>query len=282
MKSFPFAAHERPARHADFSLCATFLAYLLPKLPPYVSVCASPLPDAPFYSSSIATIPAFFFKWVAAKVRRLVSWRRGDARCWSPCAGSRMDHAGMGFRWAMAGDRDLLASDEDGVRKMLFGGADLGGWIWVEGRTTMVVVEADGCSWVARWVSTHLDLGIAAGQGRIAWILAIDVGRRRLGWKELLDRVALSVGDEDGRGWISPRKTMAERSSSRSWLPVMGGALGGVGSGSVHCPHHFGRLGFSMQVVAGLPIVMEHRIRCSGGALKFVYMQCKFYNLVLK
>ncbi|KAL6000986.1 hypothetical protein ACLOJK_006713 [Asimina triloba] len=36
---------------------------------------------------------------------------------------------------------------------------------------------------LARWDSTHLNLGAATGQGRIAWILAIDVGRRRLGWK---------------------------------------------------------------------------------------------------
>ncbi|KAL6009676.1 hypothetical protein ACLOJK_000105 [Asimina triloba] len=79
------------------------------------------------------------------------------------------------------------------------------------------MVEADGCSWVARWVSTHLDLGVAAGQGRIAWILVIDVGRRRLGWKELLDRAALPVGDEDGRGRISPRKTMAAEEDER-WM----------------------------------------------------------------
>ncbi|KAL6002512.1 hypothetical protein ACLOJK_034445 [Asimina triloba] len=44
----------------------------------------------------------------------------------------------------------------------------------VVGRAAGLVLEADGCSWVARWVSTHLDLGVAAG--RIAWILAIDVG----------------------------------------------------------------------------------------------------------
>ncbi|KAL6001547.1 hypothetical protein ACLOJK_007285 [Asimina triloba] len=214
MKSFPFAAHERPARRPGFSLCATFLACLPPKLPPYVSFdCLFPggeeMPTAG--------------RW--------------------PCAGSWMDHAGMGFRWAMAGDWDLLASDEDGARKMLFGGADLGG------RT----LSASLCS--GRRANDH-------GDGGGGWLLVGgEMGFNPSGFGQTRTG---GVGSRRGRRWPS-RKTMAERSSSRSWLPVMGGALGGVGSGSVRCPRHFGRLGFSMQVIAGLPIADSHGCRLEEG-----------------
>ncbi|KAL6009205.1 hypothetical protein ACLOJK_022432 [Asimina triloba] len=77
-----------------------------------------------------------------------------------------------------------------------------------EGRTAMVMVEADDCSWVARWVSTHLDLGVAAGQGRIAWILAIDVGRRAAG----------SGYSADGRrGWEGAAMTGSAVDGGRKW-----------------------------------------------------------------
>ncbi|KAL6001579.1 hypothetical protein ACLOJK_007317 [Asimina triloba] len=81
-----------------------------------------------------------------------------------------MDHAGVGFRWAMAGDRDLLASDEDGARKMLFGGADLGGDLlhWIErkgldlgGRTLSVSL----CLGRRRWRTVTARMEGAAGSG---------------------------------------------------------------------------------------------------------------------
>ncbi|KAL5982056.1 hypothetical protein ACLOJK_016125 [Asimina triloba] len=71
----------------------------------------------------------------------------------------------MGFRLAMAGDRDLLASDEDGARKMLFGGADLGRVAGIAGRMLLAWMKIGkmlwpdpmvrGCCWNAmtgRWV----------------------------------------------------------------------------------------------------------------------------------
>ncbi|KAL6010384.1 hypothetical protein ACLOJK_000815 [Asimina triloba] len=51
------------------------------------------------------------------------------------------------------------------------------------------------------------------------------------------------------------------RSSSRSWLPVMGGASGSVGSGSVRCPRHFGRLGSSICTTVGELAAGSHGCR---------------------
>ncbi|KAL5986728.1 hypothetical protein ACLOJK_015061 [Asimina triloba] len=50
-------------------------------------------------------------------------------------------------------------------------------WPWEEWTMKMGLIDAVRTALMERWVSTHLNLGAAAGQGRIAWILAIDVGR---------------------------------------------------------------------------------------------------------
>ncbi|KAL5991840.1 hypothetical protein ACLOJK_012751 [Asimina triloba] len=87
----------------------------------------------------------------------------------------------------------------------------------------------DGC-WVVGWRTELAGASVRRTQGRS--------GRcsRCLRWSV---EAAVAAGG-GGRRQISPRKTMAERSSSRSWLPVMGEASGGVGSGSVRCPRYFG------------------------------------------
>ncbi|KAL5997433.1 hypothetical protein ACLOJK_008363 [Asimina triloba] len=85
-------------------------------------------------------------------------------------------------------------------------GVDDGAWPLLaraEGRTTMVMVEADSCSWVARW---------------------------------LLDRAALPVGDKDGRGQIWIDGVVEELLQSRSGMEAGDGLLA-IGS---RCLRWFG------------------------------------------
>ncbi|KAL5977735.1 hypothetical protein ACLOJK_036743 [Asimina triloba] len=83
----------------------------------------------------------------------------------------------------MAGDRDLLASDEDGARKMLFGGADLGRVAGIAGRMLLAWMKIGkmlwpdpmvrGCCWntmTGRWVWDHVRR--ASGSRCLIFVLA--------------------------------------------------------------------------------------------------------------
>ncbi|KAL6001578.1 hypothetical protein ACLOJK_007316 [Asimina triloba] len=70
----------------------------------------------------------------------------------------------------MAGDRDLLASDEDGSRKMLFGGTDLGGELlhWIERKGLDLgerTLSASLCLGRRRWRMVTARMEGAAGSG---------------------------------------------------------------------------------------------------------------------